>query len=87
MAVSASSLSPFQTGCFFRGTSGEVAEHKAGCPYRDESQLLAITMRELKTVRSSNEELQLSLAKALKSVEKLSVERATMAQQLEQQAL
>ena len=44
-------------------------------------------MRELKAVRSSNEELEHSLSKALKAVEKLSVERATMAQQLEQQAL
>ena len=42
---------------------------------------------QVKEVRLSNEELKQSLSKSLKTIEKLSSERATMAKQLEQQAL
>ena len=40
-----------------------------------------------KEVRLSNEELKQALAKSLKSIDKLTSERTTMAKQLEQQAL
>ena len=42
---------------------------------------------QMKEVKLSNEELKQSLVRSLKSVEKLSAERATMTKQLEQQAL
>ena len=42
---------------------------------------------QMKEVKLSNEELRQSLAKSLKSIEKLTSERATMTKQLEQQAL
>ena len=34
-------------GCVFRGTSQEVKDHKATCSYKDDTQLLAITMKEV----------------------------------------
>ena len=128
----------FTAGCYFCGTRTEVAEHKKVCSFKDETQLLAIAMKEvtsshtsfqcsrmymciflsyvvlpivsylghflanihitlstlcynvfmqMKEVKLTNEELKQSLAKSLKSIEKLSVERATMTKQLEQQAL
>ena len=42
---------------------------------------------QMKGVKLSNEDLKQSLSKALKLIEKLSSERATMTKQLEQQAL
>ena len=36
-------------GCMYHGTSVSVAEHKSSCSYKDESQLLIITMREVCT--------------------------------------
>lgn len=35
-------------GCFFYGTKTDVAEHKRDCSFKDESQLLAIAMKEVK---------------------------------------
>jgi hypothetical protein len=83
---------PFSNfGCTYHGTTVGVTGHKSSCIYKDESQLLIITMRELKLVKesnqelqSSNRELQQSLAKALKSIDRLVAERTA---QLEQQAL
>ena len=42
---------------------------------------------QLKAVKASNMELQQSLVKAVKAIDKLSAEKATMGSQLEQQAL
>ena len=42
---------------------------------------------QLKAVKASNVELQQSLVKAVKAIDKLSAEKATMGSQLEQQAL
>ena len=42
---------------------------------------------QLKAVKASNKELQQSLVKAVKAIDKLSAEKATMGSQLEQQAL
>jgi hypothetical protein len=44
-------------------------------------------MKELKIVKQQNHDMQVSLAKAIKSIEKLSSEKQTMCSQLEQQAL
>jgi E3 ubiquitin-protein ligase TRAF7 len=83
---------PFSNfGCLYHGTAGEVADHRSNCSYRDESQLLVITMRELKLVKESNKELQASnkelqqsFSQTLKAIDKLVAERAAQA---EQQAL
>eukprot|EP00731_Ephydatia_muelleri_P036540 Em0274g5a len=74
-------------GCVFRGTCQEVKDHKAMCSFKDDTQLLAITMRELKTVKGENAELSKTVNKALKSIEKLSIEREAMSAQLQQQAV
>lgn len=42
---------------------------------------------QLKAVKASNVELKQSLVKAVKAIDKLSAEKATMGSQLEQQAL
>ena len=34
-------------GCYFHGTRTEVAEHKRDCSFKDETQLLAIAMKEV----------------------------------------
>lgn len=34
-------------GCFYRGDKVSVGEHKTVCGYKDESQLLAISMKEV----------------------------------------
>lgn len=49
--------------------------------------LLHALLLQLKTVRGSNDELQQSMTRALKALDKLSAERSTMSAQLEQQAL
>lgn len=74
-------------GCLFRGKKEQVTEHKTKCVYQEESQLLAITMKELKIVKSQNAEIKQTLAKALKSLDKLTQEKQTMTSQMEQQAL
>ena len=38
-------------GCQYQGTSVQVAGHKASCSYKDESQLLGITMTEVEQDR------------------------------------
>lgn len=43
--------------------------------------------RQMKSVKATNQELQLSLVKTSKATEKLSMERLTMLQQLDNQAL
>lgn len=35
-------------GCFYKGDKVSVTEHKTTCVYKDESQLLAITMKEVR---------------------------------------
>ena len=37
----------YTSGCVFRGTTTEVSEHKANCNFSDESQLLAIAIKEV----------------------------------------
>lgn len=34
-------------GCYFCGTRADVSEHKKDCSFKDESQLLAIAMKEV----------------------------------------
>ena len=34
-------------GCYFTGTRTETAEHKKVCSFKDETQLLAIAMKEV----------------------------------------
>lgn len=46
-----------------------------------------VSFLQMKEVKLSNDELKQHLTRSLKSVEKLSAERATMTKQLEQQAL
>ena len=44
-----SPLPPFPLGCAFKGNKDEIVSHKAKCVYHDESQLLALTMKEVHT--------------------------------------
>ena len=39
------------SGCVFRGTCQEVKDHKAMCSFKDDTQLLAITMREVRACK------------------------------------
>jgi hypothetical protein len=50
-------------------------------------QLYTVPFLQMKEVKLSNDELKQSLTRSLKSIEKLSAERAMMTKQLEQQAL
>ena len=45
----ANSTPPIHVGCCFNGTRTEVAEHKKVCSFKDETQLLAIAMKEVCT--------------------------------------
>ena len=39
-------------GCYFTGTRTEVGEHKKDCSFKDESQLLAIAMKEVPSTQA-----------------------------------
>ena len=49
--------------------------------------MYTVSFIQMKEVKLSNDELKQSLTRSLKTIEKLSAERATMTKQLEQQAL
>ncbi|XP_003383841.1 PREDICTED: E3 ubiquitin-protein ligase TRAF7-like [Amphimedon queenslandica] len=73
-------------GCAFKGNKDEIVSHKAKCVYHDESQLLALTMKELKVVKVQNKELEDSLTKAIKSVNRLNEEKKDLYSRIEQQS-